>query len=82
MGIEEKEIQTEGIDSLFNNKITENFLNLEKGRDRRLRRITEYQTSGPEKKHPQTNHNQYIEQGKNTEGCKREKTSHIQRQTH
>jgi hypothetical protein len=72
MSVEEREeIQTKGIDNLFNRIIAENYS--------RCRKLTEHQ-SGPKKKYYQTHHNQntqHTEQRKNSESCKREKTSHI-----
>jgi hypothetical protein len=80
MGAEEgEEIQTKGIDNLFNRIIVKNFPNLEK-ESPRCRSIQNTKPSGTKKKHPQTHHNQntqHTKQRKNSESCKRKKTSHI-----
>jgi hypothetical protein len=80
MGAEEGEnVQTKGTDNLFNRIIAENFPNLEKEIPG-AGSLQYTKPSGPKKKHPQTHHSQnpqHIEQRKNSESCKREKTSHI-----
>jgi hypothetical protein len=82
MAVEEgEEIQTKGIENLFNKIIAENSPNLKKERVIQVQEV--YVTpkpSGSKKKHPQKQHNQntqHIEQRKDFESCKREKTCHI-----
>jgi hypothetical protein len=80
MGIEEgEETQTKGIDNLLNRAIAENFPNLKK---QRVIQVQEpYRTLNCQtKKETPPDYNQstqHTEQRKNTESCKREKTSHI-----
>jgi hypothetical protein len=80
MGVEEREeIQTKGIDNLFNRIIAENFPNLKKELHPGIGSLQNTKPTRPKKKHPQTHHNQnpqHIEQRKNSESGKR-KTSHI-----
>jgi hypothetical protein len=79
MGVEEGgDMQTKGTDNLFNRIIAENFPNIESHPGAGSLQNTKH--SGPKDKHPQTLHNQntqHTEQSKNSESCKREKTSHI-----
>jgi hypothetical protein len=81
MGVEEgEEMETKGIDKLFNRIIAENFPNLKKESHPCIGSLQNIKPSGQKKKHPQTQHkqnNQYTEQRKNSESCKREKTSHL-----
>jgi hypothetical protein len=76
MGVEEgKEIQTKGIDNLFNRIIAEKFPNLKK-ESPRCRKFTKHQTIRTKKETPQTYHNQntqHTEQRKNSESCKTDK---------
>jgi hypothetical protein len=51
MGLEEEEIQTKGINNLFNRIIAENFPNL-KRESYRCRKITEHQTMRTKKETP------------------------------
>jgi hypothetical protein len=81
MGVEEgEEIQAKGIDHLLSRIIAENFPNLKKESHTGSGSLQNTKSSGPQKKHPQTHHNQNIqhtEQRKNPESGKRKKTSHI-----
>jgi hypothetical protein len=77
-GIEEgEEIQTKGIDNLFNRIIAENFPNLEKQRVTQVKEA--YRTPNCQNQKlntPQTHHiqnTQHTEQRKNSESCKRKK---------
>jgi hypothetical protein len=89
MGVEGEKIQTKGIDSQFNKIISENILNLDREASR-CRTISQHQTvrakkeTLPDRSLQKTKQNktQHIEQRKNTESCKREKTSHIYSQTY
>jgi hypothetical protein len=81
MGIEEGgEIQTKGIDNLFNTIIAENFPNLEKERVTQVQEVYRTPNGQDQKETPQIHHHkntQYTEQRKNSEICKREKIGHI-----
>jgi hypothetical protein len=82
MGIEEgEEIQTKGIDNLFNKIVIENIPQpQEREGHPGARSLQNTKPSGPKKKHPQTDHNQntqHTKQRQNTENCKREKKSYI-----
>jgi hypothetical protein len=82
MGVEEgEEIQTKGTDNILNRIIAENFSNLKKFSSSRCRKLAEHKTIRTKRDSPsQTHHNQNTqntEQRKNSESCKREKTSHI-----
>jgi uncharacterized coiled-coil protein SlyX len=78
MGTEE-ETQTKGIDNLSNRIIAENSLTLRKRESSGAGSLQNTILSGPKKKLPQTYHNQNTQhtEQRNTESCKREKTSHI-----
>jgi hypothetical protein len=76
-----RETQTKGTDNLFNRIIAENFLNLKK-ESPRCRKPTEHQADSTKKETHHNQNTQHTEQRKNSENCKREMTSHIQRQTH
>jgi hypothetical protein len=69
MGIEEEEIQTKGIDKVFNRIIAENFPALKKERVIQVQEAYRTQNYKDQKRN--------TEQRKNTESYKREKTSHI-----
>jgi hypothetical protein len=78
---EREEIQTKGIDNLFNRMIAENFPNLDKESHQVQEAYRMPNQQDQKKKSPKTHHNQNIqhpEQRKNSESCKGEKTSHIQ----
>jgi hypothetical protein len=79
MGIEGEEIQTKGIDNLFNKLIAENFPNLEKERDIQVQEA--YRTPNHQDQKRNTPKHIIIkdtEQRKNIETFKREKNkSHI-----
>jgi hypothetical protein len=79
MGVNEREeIQTEGIDNLFNRIIAGDYPNLERERERKALRCRK--PTGPKMKHSQTHHNQntqHTEQRNNSKSCKRKKTSHM-----
>jgi hypothetical protein len=81
MGIEGEEIQTKGIDNLFNRIIAKNFPNLEKERVTQVQEAYKTPNHQDQKRNtPQTHHNQntqHTEQRKNSESCKRKKISHI-----
>jgi uncharacterized coiled-coil protein SlyX len=76
---EGEEVQIKGIDNLFNRIIAENFLNFKKERVNQVQEAYRTPTDRTKKETPQTHHNQntqHTEQRKNSESCKREKTSH------
>jgi hypothetical protein len=82
MGVEGKEIQTKGIDNLFNRILADNSLNLKKDNHQSAGSLQNTKPLGPKKKHPKTYHNQntqHTEQRKNSESCKREQASHIKK---
>jgi hypothetical protein len=80
MSVEEgKEIQTKGIDNLFNRIIAENFPDL-KRESPRCRKPTEHKSDRTKKEISQTHHTQNIqhtEKRKNSESSKRGKISYI-----
>jgi hypothetical protein len=80
MGVEEREeIQTKGIDNLFNRIIAENFPNLEKENHQGAGNLQNTKLSGSKKKHPQTHHNQntqHTQQKKRIRKATKEKRSH------
>jgi chromosome segregation ATPase len=81
MGVEEgEEIQTKGINNLFNRIIAEKFPNLEKESHPGAANLQSIKPSGPKEKHPRhikINTLSTRTHRKNTENSKREKTSHI-----
>jgi hypothetical protein len=74
------EIQTNGVDNLFNNIIAENFLNLQEREEHPgSGGLWNTKLLGSEKKQHQIYHNQkhsIYRTRRNSESCKREKTSH------
>jgi hypothetical protein len=79
MGVKGEEIQTKSIDNLFNRIIAESFPNLERKRVTQVQETCRTPNHQCQKRNTQTYHNQntqYTEQRRNSESCKREKTSH------
>jgi hypothetical protein len=68
MGVEEEELQNEGIDNLLNGIILENFPNLKK-ESPRYGKLTEHQTIRIKRETPPDT--QHTEQRRNSESCKR-----------
>jgi hypothetical protein len=52
MGVEGKEIQTKGIDNLFNRILADNSLNLKKDNHQSAGSLQNTKPLGPKKKHP------------------------------
>jgi hypothetical protein len=81
IGLEEGEqIQTNSIDDLLNNSSWEFPQSWEREGHPDLGSLQNTKPSGPQKIHTQTYHNQktqYIEQRKNSESCKKEKSGHV-----